>query len=298
MPTILVTGGSGFIGRHFCWEAERLGWSLIVLSRSVEKAREVLPGSAEIISRLDEISSDINIDTIVNLAGEPLADKRWNESRKKQFFVSRSSFTDQLYDFFRRRAEAPIRLISGSAIGYYGPGSAPVDESNSAVDGFSHKLCASWEDSALQFKNLGTRVCLVRTGIVLGEQGALAKMLPPFRMGLGGPIGNGEQVMSWIHIRDMVRVLNHCIQSEKLSGPINATAPNSSINREFTATLAKVLGRPALLPMPSFMVRLLFGEMGEELLLQGQEVIPAKLLQSKFEFEYPNLTEALQDLLK
>ena len=138
----------------------------------------------------------------------------------------------------------------------------------------------------------------MRTGIVLGEQGALAKMLSPFRMGLGGPIGNGEQVMSWIHIRDMVRVLNHCIQSEKLSGPINATAPNSSINREFTATLAKVLGRPALLPMPSFMVRLLFGEMGEELLLQGQEVIPAKLLQSKFEFKYPNLTEALQDLLK
>jgi len=139
---------------------------------------------------------------------------------------------------------------------------------------------------------------LVRTGIVLGQQGALAKMLPPFRVGLGGAIGNGQQVMSWIHIRDMVRVLNHCIQTEKLSGPVNATVPNSSINREFTATLAKVLGRPALLPMPSFMVRLLFGEMGVELLLQGQEVIPAKLLQSRFKFEYPNLTGALQDLLK
>jgi len=298
MPIILVTGGSGFIGRHFCWEAERLGWSIIVLSRSVKKARKVLPKSTQIISRLDEISSDVNIDTIVNLAGEPLADKRWSESRKKQFFISRSGFTNKLYEFFRHRAEAPTRLISGSAIGYYGPGSAPVDESNSGVQGFSHELCASWEKSALQFEKLGTRVCLVRTGIVLGQQGALAKMLPPFRVGLGGAIGNGQQVMSWIHIRDMVRVLNHCIQTEKLSGPVNATAPNSSINREFTATLAKVLGRPALLPMPSFMVRLLFGEMGVELLLQGQKVIPAKLLQSTFEFEYPNLTEALKDLLK
>ena len=297
MPTILMTGGSGFIGRHFCREADKLGWSMIVLSRNVKSAKDLLPKSTELISSLDEISSDRKIDTVINLAGEPLAEKRWTESRKKLFHSSRSGLTDRLYKFFSHRKSAPDLLISGSAIGYYGPGSEPMDESSSGKSGFSHSLCANWESSALQFEKLGTRVCLVRTGIVLGENGALAKMLPPFKWGLGGPIGDGLQFMSWIHIHDMVELLKYCVSNTDLKGAVNATAPSPVTNREFTQILATVIRRPAFLPMPAFMVKLLFGEMGLELLLQGQQVIPKKVIDQGFEFKFPQLQPALSDLI-
>ena len=296
MPTILITGGSGFIGRHFCREAKNLGWSIIVLSRNVEAAKKVLPNSIDVLATLDQIPSDRRIDTVINLAGEPLAEKRWTESRKQRFYASRSGLTDALFEFFSQRKSAPDTLISGSAIGYYGPGTDAVDESSGGKDGFSHRLCADWESSALQFETLGTRVCLVRTGIVLGEKGALAKMLMPFKLGLGGPIGDGKQFMSWIHINDMVELLKYCVLTTNLTGPINATAPHPVTNREFTQTLGAVLKRPALLAMPAFMVKLLFGEMGVELLLQGQRVLPTKVINQGFEFRFPQLKSALLDL--
>ena len=296
MPTILITGGSGFIGRHFCREAKNLGWSIIVLSRNVEAAKKVLPNSIDVLATLDQIPSDRRIDTVINLAGEPLAEKRWTESRKQRFYTSRSGLTDALFEFFSQRKSAPDTLISGSAIGYYGPGTDAVDESSGGKDGFSHRLCADWESSALQFETLGTRVCLVRTGIVLGEKGALAKMLMPFKLGLGGPIGDGKQFMSWIHINDMVELLKYCVLTTNLTGPINATAPHPVTNREFTQTLGAVLKRPALLAMPAFMVKLLFGEMGVELLLQGQRVLPTKVINQGFEFRFPQLKSALLDL--
>tara|TARA_B110000238_G_scaffold148409_1_gene160052 strand:- start:1169 stop:2092 length:924 start_codon:yes stop_codon:yes gene_type:complete len=296
MPTILITGGSGFIGRHFCREAKNLGWSIIVLSRNVEAAKKVLPNSIDVLATLDQIPSDRRIDTVINLAGEPLAEKRWTESRKQRFYTSRSGLTDALFEFFSQRKSAPDTLISGSAIGYYGPGTDAVDESSVGKDGFSHRLCADWESSALQFETLGTRVCLVRTGIVLGEKGALAKMLMPFKLGLGGPIGDGKQFMSWIHINDMVELLKYCVLTTNLTGPINATAPHPVTNREFTQTLGAVLKRPALLAMPAFMVKLLFGEMGVELLLQGQRVLPTKVINQGFEFRFPQLKSALLDL--
>tara|TARA_B110000503_G_scaffold39591_2_gene65081 strand:- start:450 stop:1373 length:924 start_codon:yes stop_codon:yes gene_type:complete len=297
MPTILITGGSGFIGRHFCREAKNLGWSIIVLSRNVEAAKKVLPNSIDVLATLDQIPSDRRIDTVINLAGEPLAEKRWTESRKQRFYTSRSGLTDALFEFFSQRKSAPDALISGSAIGYYGPGTDAVDESSVGKDGFSHRLCADWESSALQFETLGTRVCLVRTGIVLGEKGALAKMLMPFKLGLGGPIGDGKQFMSWIHINDMVELLKYCVLTTNLTGPINATAPHPVTNREFTQTLGAVLKRPALLAMPAFMVKLLFGEMGVELLLQGQRVLPTKAINQGFEFRFPQLKSALRDLI-
>ena len=297
MQTILVTGGSGFIGRHFCHAATLLGWELIVLSRNPAAAKIVLPESAQIVSNLDQIASDLAIDSIVNLAGEPLAEHRWTDQRKKQFYASRSGLTDSLYDFFCGRQSPPVTLISGSAIGYYGSGSDPRHEGSAAADGFSHQLCDSWEKSATQFESLGTRVCKVRTGIVLGDQGALAKMLLPFNLGLGGRIGDGRQIMSWVHITDMVNILLHCITDQELSGPINATAPNPVDNKTFVQALGKILHRPTLIPMPGLMVKLLFGEMGVELLLQGQCVIPKKLQQSGFEFKYPTLPQALEDLL-
>jgi len=297
MQTVLVTGGSGFIGRHFCRAASMLGWELIVLSRNPAAAKMVLPEAVQIVSALDQIAVDLTIDSIVNLAGEPLAEHRWTNQRKKQFYASRSGLTNSLYDFFCGRQSAPVTLVSGSAIGYYGSGSDPRHEGSAAADGFSHQLCDSWEKSATQFESLGTRVCMVRTGIVLGDQGALAKMLLPFNFGLGGRIGDGRQIMSWVHITDMVNILLHCIADAELSGPINATAPNPVDNKTFVQALGKILHRPTLIPMPGLVVKLLFGEMGVELLLQGQCVIPEKLQQNGFEFKFPILPQALEDLL-
>jgi uncharacterized protein (TIGR01777 family) len=297
MTSILVTGGSGFIGRHFCEAATQLGMQLCVLTRDPESTARKLPDSVQLVSRLSELSADYAPEVVLNLAGEPLADGRWTHRRKQKFYDSRINTTDSLYDFFANRKTAPKLLISGSAIGYYGPGEQAVDESGGVVDGFSHQLCRTWENSAKRFESLGCRICYLRTGIVLGEEGALARMLPAFKLGLGGPIGSGKQWMSWIHIEDMVAIILHCINNPEIQGAVNATAPNPVINRDFSATLAAALKRPNYLAMPAIIVKILFGEMGEELLLQGQRVVPTKMLGSRFEFEYVNLKAALKNIL-
>ena len=301
MSSILITGGSGFIGRHFCSQAEQLGHQISVLTRNPEAAAARLPASVRLIQGLEELDVDYVPDVIVNLAGEPLAAGRWTQRRKQRFYDSRINLTDHLYEFFaernRKSKQNPSVVISGSAIGYYGPSHKPVDEHSSAVDGFSHQLCKTWEQSAKRFETLGSRVCYLRTGIVLGEEGALARMLPPFKLALGGPIGSGEQGMSWIHIDDMVGAILHCINNPQLSGPVNATAPKPVSNAQFSASLGVALNRPARLPMPGFMVKLLFGEMGEELLLQGQYVLPNKLLASDYRFQYSDLEKALQQIV-
>ena len=298
MTSILVTGGSGFIGRHFCEAATQLGMQLCVLTRNPQNAARKLPSSVQLISRLSELSADYTPDIILNLAGEPLADGRWTHRRKQKFYDSRINTTDSLFDFFANRETAPKLLISGSAIGYYGPGEQAVDETGEGIDGFSHQLCRTWENSAKRFESLGCRICYLRTGIVLGDAGALARMLPAFKMGLGGPIGSGKQWMSWIHIDDMVAIILHCINNPAIQGAVNATAPHPVINADFGSALAATLQRPDFLTMPAFMVKILFGEMGEELLLQGQKVIPAKILASGFEFKYANLNTALKNLLQ
>jgi uncharacterized protein (TIGR01777 family) len=297
MTSILVTGGSGFIGRHFCETIDQLGLKLCVLTRNPQAAAKKLPDSVQLVSRLSELSADYTPEVILNLAGEPLADGRWTHRRKQKFYDSRINTTDSLYDFFAKRETAPKLVISGSAIGYYGPGELAVDETGGAIDGFSHQLCRTWENSAKRFESLGCRVCYLRTGIVLGDEGALARMLPAFKLGLGGPIGTGKQWMSWIHIEDMVEIILHCINNPEIQGAVNATAPNPVTNRDFSATLAAVLKRPDYLTMPSIMIKMLFGEMGEELLLQGQKVVPAKVLGSGFEFKYANLKAALKNIL-
>ena len=297
MKTILVTGGSGFIGRNLCKRLVDKFEQLIVLSRNPVEAAKVLPNSVKIISDLTQINQPVDI--LVNLAGEPIADKRWSEKRKAAISQSRIHNTQLLFEHFKASDTSPSVVISGSAVGYYGGGLAnnqSVTENGAVEPNFSSKLCADWENAAQLFDQLGSRVCLLRTGIVLGEQGALSKLLPTFRLGLGGPIATGKQWMPWIHIEDMVEIIIYAIQND-IDGPINCTAPQPVTNREFAKTLGKVLKRPAIAPMPAAMVKLLFGQMGDELMVQGQSVIPQKLQQKGFQFKYSQLESALVEII-
>lgn len=290
---ILITGGTGLIGSALTtlWQTEHRIW---ILTRS--KIRQNTD-AVQYIQTLSQV--DFNqLDAVVNLAGEPIADKRWTEAQKRRICDSRWQVTEQIAQFIQQAATPPKTFISGSAIGYYGrQANQEITEDYQAYfPEFSHDICARWENLAQQASSDNTRVCLLRTGIVLAERGgALKKMLPPFKLGLGGVIGSGEQYMSWIHLKDMVALIDFILKQPDLSGPINAVAPKAVSNRSFTETLAKRLNRPALLPMPAFMAKLLFGEMSE-ILLYGQRVVPKKLLDAGFHFSYPQLAVALADL--
>lgn len=299
MAHVLVTGGSGFIGRALCPKLHSVGHQVTVLTRNSAAAARDLSPDATLVNKLDQLSQLEAVDTVINLAGEPLADRRWSARRKEQFHASRVGLTSQLFSYFDNVAEKPRLLISGSAIGYYGPHWDEVlDEQGAAADCFSHQLCAAWEEEARRFESFNTRVCLLRTGVVLGPGGgALAALLPPFRLGLGGPIASGQQWMSWIHRDDLVALICHAMDCASLCGALNGTAPGAVTNRKFAQALGAVLRRPSFMPTPAWAMRLLFGEMADELLISGQRVYPAKALDSGFQFTYPQLVPALHQIL-
>ncbi|MBA6293266.1 TIGR01777 family protein [Colwellia sp. MB3u-70] len=293
---ILITGGSGLIGRALIQHlnAERI----IVLTRNPAKTANILPDHLEFISTLDEI--DFNeLDVVINLAGEAIVDKRWSKAQKNTICQSRWKITQNLVEKIQAATNPPHSLISGSAIGFYGrQGALAIDESYQEIhDEFSHKVCQKWEAIAQTAESDKTRVCIIRTGIVLAENGgALQKMLLPFKFGLGGPIASGEQFMSWIHIDDMVAILLATVYQTSLTGIINATAPMPVSNQEFSETLSAVLKRPCLFRVPAFVLRALMGE-SADLVLYGQNVLPSKLLNNNFKFQYPSLEVALKQLL-
>ncbi|WP_333608514.1 TIGR01777 family oxidoreductase [Arsukibacterium sp.] len=292
---ILITGGTGLIGKALQqqWAPQH---QLIILSRQA-KQLQLADRQVRYISELQQ--ADFNkIDAVVNLAGEPIADKRWTASQKEKICHSRWQITEQLVEAIAAADTPPHTLISGSAIGFYGrQADQEITEDYQAFyPEFSHDICARWENLAQRAASDKTRVCLLRTGIVLAENGgALKKMLLPFKLGLGGPIGNGVQYMSWVHLQDMIRLIDFLLQRPELKGPFNAVAPKAVTNKVFTQYLAARLHRPALLPMPSFMVKLLFGEMSD-ILLYGQRVVPKRLLAAGFSFTYPQLPSALAAL--
>jgi uncharacterized protein (TIGR01777 family) len=237
-------------------------------------------------------------DAVINLAGEPVAAGRWTTDRKAAMRSSRVGTTTALVAALSQLRHRPTVLVSASAIGYYGPrGDEPLTEEAASGTGFLAELCRDWEAAARAAEPLGIRVVLPRIGVVLGPGGALAKMLPAFRMGLGGPIGRGTQWMSWIHRDDLIELLL-AVLTQDLRGPINATAPQPVTNREFSRALGRALHRPTWARVPGLVLRILFGQMAEELLLTGQRVVPRRAEAMGFRFQYPTLEEALRGIVQ
>ena len=289
---IFITGGTGLIGQRLI---TRLApeHHITVLSRSESKARATLPAAVSVTENLDAITNFDDFDVIINLAGEPIADKRWTSQQKHQICQSRWQLTTALVTKINASATPPHTFISGSAIGYYGrQGDKPVTENNTKPHPeFTHEVCQCWEQIAETVKQ-HCRVCLLRTGVVLAaEGGALEKMRLPFKLGLGGPIGSGEQYMSWIHLDDMVAGICFLMTHSRCSGPFNLTAPQPVTNKAFVSAFANALNRPAFMPLPGFALKVIMGE-AADMLLTGQRVIPQKLLDAGFEFKFDSIDKA------
>ncbi len=294
---ILITGATGLIGRALTKQLKR-EHQLTILTRDIDSARSVLGSNMVFWSTLDDRQSLDGIDAVINLAGEPIADKRWSDSRKTLLCHSRWDLTEKLSALITQSSTPPHTFLSGSAVGFYGrQGDLTIEEDDLPHDEFTHQLCARWEALALQAQSDKTRVCLLRTGIVLDAQGgALAKMLPPYRLGAGGPAGSGTQYMPWIHIDDMVAAICFLLENPTLQGPFNMTAPYPARNYDFSETLADVLHKPHIMKIPALALNLSMGEMAV-LILSGQKAVPAKLEKAGFEFKFTDLQAALTDLL-
>ncbi|WP_339901219.1 TIGR01777 family oxidoreductase [Paraglaciecola polaris] len=290
---ILITGGTGLIGSNLIPKLKPN--EITVVTRNVSQAELVLGHKVTLISSLDDFENLDDFHVVINLAGEPIADKRWSPEQKKRIEHSRWDMTEKLVSLIKAGSAPPSLFISGSAIGYYGRQNEQIidEEFDAPHDEFSHQLCARWEFLAKQAESTQTRVCIVRTGLVITRRGgALMKMVPPFKFGLGGPMGSGQQYMSWIHLEDMLDGLIHLIENTQCQGVFNFTAPTPVTNAQFSKTLATVLHRPCFLPMPAFALRVIMGD-AADLLLYGQRVVPKRLQESGYQFHYPELAHAL-----
>lgn len=295
---ILITGGTGLIGRYLVSRLLTLGHAVVVVTRSPDSARQRLDKRVELWPGLEQRSHLNDIDAVINLAGEPIADKRWTDAQKARLCDSRWQITQRLVALIKASDTPPAVLLSGSAAGYYGDlGEVVVTEEEPPHNEFTHKLCARWEQIACEAQSDATRVCLLRTGVVLAPDGGiLAKMTPPFRLGLGGPIGSGRQYLAWIHIDDMANAILWLLDND-LRGPFNMVSPYPVRNAQFAHALGRALHRPAIVRAPAAAVRLLIGE-SSVLVLGGQRALPKRLEAAGFAFRWYDLDDALADVLK
>ncbi|MCI5157936.1 MAG: TIGR01777 family protein [Candidatus Electrothrix sp. AUS1_2] len=296
---ILISGASGFIGTEVTRFLTEQGHSMLPLRRhtdSTGRTADRTP-SWDIERKIVRVDAEEKIDAVVHLAGENVAQGRWTAAKKKRILRSRVDGTRLLAEFFAAAAYKPRLMISASAIGFYGErGKKKLDEGSGKGTGFLSDVAAVWEEATRPAAEAGIRVVNTRFGMVLSpDGGALAKMLPPFKMGLGGTLGDGMQYMSWVSMQDVVRAFGHIIRHEELSGPVNIVAPRPITNREFTRTLGRVLRRPTFFPVPKFLLSCLLGEMTKELLLAGVRVYPRKLQESGYIFARPDLASALRN---
>jgi uncharacterized protein (TIGR01777 family) len=294
---VLISGSSGLVGSALIPSLVQGGHTVVRLARSGTGGTDRIlwnPAAKEIAP-----ASIKGFDAVVHLAGENIAGARWTEERKRKIRDSRTPPTRLLSGALARLEQPPRVLICASAIGYYGNrGSEILNEQSKAGTGFLAEVCREWEDATSPAVEKGIRVVHLRIGLVLSPKGgALAKMLPPFQLGLGGPLGDGSQFMSWIAIDDLVGAIQHLLTAETLNGPVLAVSPNPVTNREFTKTLGHVLSRPAFIPVPAFALRLAFGEMADALLLASTRARPERLLESGYQFLFPELEAALRHVL-
>lgn len=291
---VFITGGTGFIGQALCPWLDQKGYRITVLSRkNEEQVRQLCGPRVKSISKLSDMHHIGAIDAIINLAGESIASRRWSELRKSELRTSRIALTRDLCRYVTRLTHTPAVMISGSAIGYYGDaGSTELTESSPPGSDFAAHLCADWEHAAREAERQRIRVCLLRTGVVLSPKGgALARMLLPFRMGMGGIVGDGKQWMSWIDRDDLCRLIGFLLENPMARGPVNAVAPYPATNRAFTHVLAEALHRPTLMPVPAKLLKLAMGE-SASLLLGSQRVMPDHALALGFKFQHESLESA------
>jgi uncharacterized protein (TIGR01777 family) len=298
---IVVAGGTGFIGSSLLPLLRRAGHEVVVLTRDPERAPPT-PGVTRV--RWDGVTQGEwtvfvqGADAVINLAGESIGGGRWTSSRKERIVASRVNATRALLEAIRRGEKGPSLFISSSAVGYYGPvESGEVAEDHPPGSGFLADVCRLWEQEALAVGELGPRVVILRTGVVIGEKGgALERMLLPFRLFAGGPLGSGRQWFPWVHGDDVAGVILFALGNAALTGPVNLVAPETADMRSFCAALGRALSRPSWLPVPAMALRAALGEMAD-MILTGQRVVPAKLLALGYQFRYPALAPALASVV-
>ena len=293
---LLITGGTGFIGGALLQQLLAVGHSAVIYTR---QQGHIDTGQLRYVGSLEAIAADETFDAFINLAGESIAGGRWTAQRKRELVDSRVETTRALYELGCRLQHPPQILLSASAIGYYGPQEDErLGESAATHDSFSHRLCLAWEAEARRFESLGTRVCVLRFGVVLAPQGgAMEQLRKSVMFGVGTWMGNGRQWLSWVHRDDVIAGMLFLLEHRKLRGEFNFTAPEPVTNRGFCDELRAHRFSLIALPVPGFVMRLAMGELADELLLTGQRVVPQRLLEAGFEFRYRTLAEALPTLL-
>ncbi len=303
---IAITGATGFVGTRLVEQLHSQDHHILVLSRNSFKAKKIFPSS--IFPRLEIVEytptesggwqqTISGCDAVINLAGEPISE-RWTPEHKKAILESRQLGTRKLVEAIAKADVKPTVLVSGSAVGYYGTSeTAAFDESNTSGKDFLAQVCQQWEAEAQKVTESGVRLVILRIGIVLGNGGALGKMINPFKMFAGGPIGTGRQWFSWMHRDDLVNLIIQAITKLEMAGVYNATAPNPVRMKDFCQTLGEVMNRPSWLPVPDFVLEVLLGD-GAIVVLEGQQVLPKNTQASGFQYQYPNLKPALQDIVK
>lgn len=302
---IALTGATGFVGSRLVAKLNQNQHSLVIFTRNPEHARRLFPATTfpklEVVGYTPLASGDwqqaiAGCDVVVNLAGEPIAE-RWSPEHKKAILESRQIGTRKIVEAIAQAEPKPKILINPSAIGYYGSSeTATFTEKSPAGSDFLAGVCQKWEAEAQKVKDLGVRLVIIRFGIVLGNGGALAKMLPPFKLFAGGPLGNGRQWFSWIHREDLVNFILDAIARPDLEGTFNGTAPNPVRMSQFCATLGEILHRPSWLPVPDFALELLLGE-ASKVVLEGQQVLPEATLATGFRYQFATLKPALSDIV-
>jgi uncharacterized protein (TIGR01777 family) len=301
---VVIAGGSGFLGQALAAALAADAHDLVILTRHAgggQAATTPRPGRARPVAwaptgETGPWARDVDgAGALVNLAGESIAGKRWSAAQKTRILDSRVRATRSLVAAIRGASAPPPVFVSGSAVGYYGPlGDEPVTEDAPAGADFLAGVCVQWEQEAARAASDRTRLVCMRTGLVLGKDGgALPQMLPPFRLGAGGPIGSGRQYWPWIHVDDWVGLVRWAVTAAAVSGPLNATSPNPVTNTAFARALGRAMRRPAFMPAPAFALRLLLGEMADALLLSGQRALPAKAQRLGFTFRFANVDDAL-----